>query len=180
MERAIIFKFLFPVLFLGANTLTGQQGPPKTKEEYQKMYDSRIQKEVLNGVYIPKDLGDAFAQLNQKIDAGSKQKFKSLPEEEAARKLHFSLGRWMVVNWSFYEGSRFSDYLKKTGITHPDDMAQFVMITYHRYLNQTPLDVKPLVEKFQASRKEELENRTKNGTILHEEKRKREPKDGER
>jgi hypothetical protein len=153
-------------------TLSAQK-PPETEEEFEKAYKRRIQEEYLDGVYIPKDLADAFVQLNRLINDPSKAKFRNAPEMEAAKKLHFSLGRWITVNWGFYGGSRLSHYLKGLGVHHPDDMARFIIITYHRNLNREKLGVQELVAGFQKFREEERLARLKKGTILYEEKRKR-------
>ena len=167
-------KYLF-FLLIGLSFLPdvsfSQIGPPNNKAEFEKMYNRRIRQRILNRVYIPKDMADAFNELNKKIDAGSKAKYISIPEEAAARKLHFSLGRWMITNWSFYEGSRFSKYLKDIGITHPDDMAQFTMRCYHRHLSEKPLDVKPLIIEIKERRKKEADERKGGGEVIHEEKR---------
>ena len=160
------------VLLLCLSQPAGAQKPPENKEEYEQAYQQRIKQEYLYEVYIPADLTDAFIQLNRLIDEPSKQKFKTLDEEEAANKLFFSLGRWIAHNWGFYGGSRLSHFLRNLGITHPEDMAQFIIITYHRNLNRKPLEVKALVERFQADRLKEAEERRKEGTILHEETRK--------
>ncbi len=146
-------------------------------DPYEKAYQDRIKKTTLNGVYIPKDLTDCFIQLNRLTDDESKAKFKNMPEEDASRKLHFSLGRWMIYNWSFYEGSRLSVYLSKLGLSNPDDMAQFIIITYHRNLNRKKLDIKPLIDHYQAKKEKRIEERRQKGTIIHEETRKREKKE---
>lgn len=162
-----------PLIFalaLGSLALSAQK-PPESLEEYEKAYEYRIRQEYLYGVYIPKDLTDAFIQLNKLIDEPSKQKFKSIDEEEATRKLFFSLGRWISHNWGFYGGSRLSHFLKGLGLSHPDDMASFVIITYHRNLNRKPLEVRPLVEKFKAERLKEQEERRKQGDVIFEETR---------
>ena len=117
------------------------------KNDTEKQYQQRIKKDIINGVYIPADLAECFMELNKKISKESKAKFKIMPEAEAATKLHFSLGRWIWHNWSFYEGSRLSVYLNKVGVHHPEDMAQLIIITYHRYLNKKPLEVKAVAEK---------------------------------
>lgn len=135
-------------------------------ENHNSTYQKRIQKERLYGVYIPKDLGDSFAQLNKLISKESKAKFKKAKEEIAIKKLHFSFGRWMIYNWGFYEGSRFSHYLRKLGIYDPDDMARFVMTTYHRNLNKKPLSVKQLIEEIQAKRLRIKEKRQREGTVI--------------
>ena len=145
----------------------------KLSKSYDKTYQKRIKKEKLFGVYIPKDLGDAFARLNRLISKESKVKFKRANEGVAIRKLHFSFGRWMIHNWGFYEGSRFSHYLRKLGIYNPDDMARFVMTTYHRNLNRKPLEVKELVEMFQANQAKKKKERLSEGTVISKTTKKR-------
>ena len=143
------------------------QKPAETLEEYEAAYQRRIRQEVLNSVYIPKDLADAFNELNKKIDPDSERKFLSLPDTVAAQKLFFSLGRWINVNWGFYGGSRLSHYLKGIGITHPEDMATFIIITYHRNLRREPLEVKSVVERLLEKRRALLlEQRRANSTVL--------------
>lgn len=163
-------SLLLLCLLAGAFSLSAQK-PPETQEEFEKAYQYNIRQEYLHNVYIPKDLTDAFIQLNRLIDEPSKQKFKSLEEEEAASRLFFSLGRWISHNWGFYGGSRLSHFIRELGITHPEDMARFVIISYHRNLNRKPLEVKSLIEKFQSERQKEQEERRNQGEVLFEETR---------
>ena len=113
------------LLIMSSGTLLLSQTPANNQSEYEAAYQKRIQKAYLNQVYIPADMAEAFAEFNRLIDQDSKKKFKSVPEDIAARKLHFSFGRWITVNWSFYEGSRFSHYLKQVGVTHPGRYGTF-------------------------------------------------------
>ncbi len=161
---------LLSVFFLFTLHISAQK-PAETEAEFDKAYAWRIKQEVLDGIYIPKDLTDAFIQLTKLTEKTSRDKFKQTPEDVAARKLFFSLGRWMIVNWSFYEGSRLSEFLRTLGLHHPEDMARFIMITWHRSLNQGSLDVKNLVEQLEAKRKEELKEYLEKGEMLHQETR---------
>ncbi len=141
--------------FLVFSSLSAQlTGPPSTPEEYRQQYAWRIRQEKLNGVYIPRDIQDAFAELDRKIDAASKAKFAALPEERAFRRLFHSFGRWIIRNWGLYEGSRYSDYLKQAGLTHPEDMAEFTIVSYHRRLNERPLGGKDLRDAIVQRREE--------------------------
>lgn len=142
MRNKVLFYFflLMPSLILSA------QVKSEDAKRYEEQYKNNIQKTYINDVYIPKDMAEAFSQLDRLIDSDSRKKYKQLEETEAAEKLFFSFGRWMIIKWNFYEGSRFSHYLKGVGLSHPDDMAVFVMIMYHRHLNREKLDVKNLVE----------------------------------
>jgi hypothetical protein len=156
------------------------QGLDTYEASFEENYQSRIEKEYLFDVYIPEDITDAFLQLNKLIDADSREKFIYLAEEAATRKLHFSLGRWMIYNWQFYEGSRLSHHLKELGLSHPDDMARFIITTYHRSLNKKPLEVKALIEELVNARKAKILERRQNGKVLHEETRVRSADSGGR
>ena len=166
-------KIIMTFLILNFAFAVVAQDLPTTEDEFEKEYQKRIQQEYLNGVYIPKDLADCFIQLNQLTDEASKIKFKNMTEEDAAHKLHFSLGRWIIYNWGFYEGSRLSFYLKNLGISYPDDMAQFIIITYHRNLNKNKLNVKELIDSYQAKHEAEEKKRLEKGEVIFEETRKR-------
>lgn len=131
--------------------------PANTKSEFEESYAWRIQQTHLVGVYIPKDLMDAFRELDKKTDENSKMKFKNLDEHSAEHKLFFSLGRWIWSNWSFYEGSRLSHWFKETGITYPDDMTKIILIAYHRKLNGKDIDFKGLATRFKEQRRSEHE-----------------------
>ena len=85
--------------------------PAETESEFDKAYAWRIRQENLDGVYIPKDLTEAFLELNRLTEKSSREKYRNAPEEEATHRLFFSLGRWIILNWGFYEGSRLSHSL---------------------------------------------------------------------
>ena len=160
-----IFAFTFP--FLDAQTTLSKE------EQFVKNYNKRIKKERLYGIYIPSDVPDALAQLNKLTPRDAKTSFKSVPEEVAVTKLHFSLGRWIIHNWGFYEGSRLSHHLKKIGVNHPDDQAKVLITAYHRYLNKTPLEVKKIADFYSEKRRKEFEERRKKGTVLSKEVKKK-------
>lgn len=172
--RKYIQLTLLCLCIISTSTLIAQE--PSYAERYEKEYNKRIQQEYINNVYIPKDVADAFVQLNKLISKEAQANFKSVPEDQAARQFHFSFGRWMIVNWSFYEGSRLAHYFKQMGVNHPDDMATFMTITYHRYLNKQPLQAKELATYFVEKRKKEHLARKQRGQVLEEKTTKKEPK----
>ena len=97
-------KRLLTIIFcLAAHFMTafGQKevAPPATKSEYEQMYAQRIAQSKLAGVYIPKDIFDAFNELSRLTDTASRAKFKSMTEYEVEHKIFFSLGRWICTNW---------------------------------------------------------------------------------
>jgi hypothetical protein len=167
----IAFSVIF--LFLSLPFCEAQE-----KDEYDKKYEWRIRQEILYGVYIPKDVSDAIVQLNRLTDEESKLKYKSLPEDQVTGKLFFSLGRWITHNWGLFEGSRLSVSMQDMGIYHPDDMARFIMVVFHRSLNKKPLEIKALMKFYQEKYERQKEERIQNGTIIHEERRPAKKQDG--
>ena len=116
--------------------------------------------------------GVNYYQLNQLVDRDARANFKNAPEEDAVHKLHFSLGRWIILNWGFYEGSRLSHSLKGMGIYHPDNMARFIIRSFHRSLNGRPIDVKGQLEAIAVQQEQDRQKRIQQGTVLYQETRK--------
>lgn len=154
--------FLFT--FLIAHAAIGQE-PTNSEAEAKQRYEERIAKSRILGVYIPKDVNDAMKELDRLIDDGSKTKLKAHTEQEAMKKLHFSFGLWMITNWSFYEGSRLSSYLRQNGVSYPDDMAEILIACYHRHLKGTPLRFNELCAQYKESREKEFQKNIEKNQI---------------
>ena len=122
---------------------------------FQEAYTKRISKKYLDGTYIPKDILDACSELSRLSDPRGIEKIKMASEEDAVRKLHFGLGKWISHKWSFYDGSRYSHYLKELGIHMPDDMIRITIRMWHRQLLNKPLNFKQTIEKMVSERKKE-------------------------
>lgn len=169
-------KILLLVLIsLGLWTdLSGQvpdQSPSQTPEEYQANYNTRIKQEMINGVYIPFDLEDAFSELERLSDPKGLAEFKTVPEDSIRRKLHFGLGRWILINWGFEEGSRMSHYMKGRGVSLPDDMVEVIIITWHRHLNGQPLKFEEEVALIDKRKAEEKAKRDEKKEVIILEKK---------
>ncbi len=168
------FPFILFLLSFFSNPLAAQtEGPPSDETEFEKQYQERIKKDKLNGVYIPKNLDDAMLQLDKIISAESQAKVKAIPEDSVCLAMHHRLGQWMILNWGFYGGSRLSHYLRSAGVTFPDDMADFLILAYHRRLNGKPIEIKQLAIYFKEKRKKEHEEELKKGKVISEEKHKK-------
>ena len=128
----------------------------KDTSEIRQLAEKNRSRATINGTYIPKDIEDAVIRLKDLSPLESVEKFKNAPEEGIDRKLHFGIGRWMIVNWYFYEGSRLEYYLRKTGLSHPDDMADFLIICFHRYLNGKEMEISKLAGQYSEKRRKEL------------------------
>ena len=174
---ARIFILIFFITTLNTN-LFGQkkeepEGPASSETEFEQQYQERIKKDKLNNVYIPKNLEDALLHLDKIVSPESQEKFRAIPEDSVCLLMHNRLGNWIILNWGFYGGSRLSHYLRSAGVTFPDDMADFIILAYHRKLNGKPYTIKELAVYFREKRKKEREVEIKQGKIIHEEKRKR-------
>lgn len=144
-----------PLLLLVHGSVIGQQ--TSSEKEFDAEYARRIQLAEIDGVYIPVDLADAFGEIQRLSDAEDIAKFRDAAEDTISTRLHFGLGRWIIHNWGFYQGSRLSHHLKEElGLTHPDDMARLIIVSFHRHLNHRALDVemqaKALLEKREKER----------------------------
>ena len=138
------------LLTLGQQVLAqaGAESTLSPAAEYQR----RIRQERIGPHYIPKDLADAMRTLDGLISVSSQDSYAQQSEDFAVHKLYFSFGRWLGTNWSLYEGSRFSVYLKSIGVDHPEGQIEFIMRAYHRHLNDSPLDVKQLAQDYKAEK----------------------------
>ncbi len=174
LKNGFFPAFLFLSFF--SNTLVAQtEGPPSDEKEFEKQYQERIKKDRLNNVYIPKNLDEAMLQLDKIISPESQAKIKTIPEDSVCLALHNRLGQWIILNWGFYGGSRLSHYLRSAGVTFPDDMADLLILAYHRKLNGKPVSIKELAPSFREKRKKERQEEIKQGKVIQEETRKKEP-----
>jgi hypothetical protein len=84
----------------------------------------------------PKNLDEAISYFEKTWSRGEKDKFKSLPEDEAVNELHFETGLWIRNNW--IRGKRDTDLVNffiNLGIFSPDDMSGIILTSLHRKLN---------------------------------------------
>ena len=138
------------------------QNQPSASETFER----RQRQERLNGRYIPRDLDDAMATLERITSVESQEAYAARSEDEVVERLWFSFGRWLAVNWGFYDGSRFADYLRRLGVDQPDGQKEFVMRAYHRHLNGRDLDVRQLAESYKARKAAADSLRLAGATVL--------------
>lgn len=149
------------------------QGQTTIEDDFKAEYNRRIQKSRIGDTYIPKDFDDAFIEIRRLSDPKDLKKFQVQEEEEVAKKLHFGLGKWMIRNWSFYEGSRYSHFLKLKDLHHPDDMAHVTIRLFHRHLNGKDLDADTLIKEISERRKAQYEREMEGKEVLDSFRRKK-------
>jgi hypothetical protein len=103
--------------------------------------------DTINGVYIPKNLEDCFAQINSFWNDSTKLKVKDLEEEEFIGRAHIGFGMWMRNNWQLWGGSRLSKYFNDFEIHHPDEMSCIILVSYHRYLNNKEIKIEEQIKQ---------------------------------
>lgn len=148
--KKAITTLTLTILFLGS-TITAQTS--EFEKSFNATYSKNIKKPRINGTYIPKNLDDVYKEINELSSPNALHRFKLGEEAVVSKKLALGLGRWMYVNWNFYEGSRISHLLKtKYNISHPEDMSEFLITCYHRHLNKKTIHEKELATKIVDAR----------------------------
>ncbi|NBC24176.1 MAG: hypothetical protein GVX78_00995 [Bacteroidetes bacterium] len=116
-------------------------------------YEWRIKQAYLFDTYIPSDIEEAYAEIEGLTPPATLRRFATYPEDSIRGRLQLTLGKWLAKNWQLHEGSRLSHYLKKRGLTHPEDMVEFIILGFHRHLNDEPLDSETLIQRLIERRK---------------------------
>ncbi len=166
--------FIMSSFILSAQLEIFKDGPVSsaTEKEYQEQYQKNIKKSKINGIYIPRNLNDAFTEIIALAPEDAILKFKSGEEAIVAKRLHHGLGKWLLMKWNLEEGSRYSHYLKQKGLSFPEDMVQFTIRAFHRHLNDVKLEEDILIKEYTDKRKAEQQERIKNRNVIKEETRK--------
>jgi len=100
--------------------------------------------------YVPKNLDDALAYLDCKWSDKDKEDFKNKTEKDAVTELHFGTGQAIRNNWGLWEKRKNSikRYFTRHGIYHPDDISSIILTSYHRKLNNKPIDLDKQIESY--------------------------------
>jgi len=137
-------QILLVILFLTTQFAFSQNAYKDTIET------NKIEKDTIDGVYIPKNIEDCFKQINSFWDDSTKTQIKNSSEDKFSANAHFGFGMWMRNNWRLWGGSRLSKYFNDLGIYHPDDMSGIILDSYHRYLTGREINLDEQVEYYKA------------------------------
>lgn len=97
----------------------------------------------------PTTLEETYLYLNQMFDDTEKYGFMTLPEDVSTSRLHRGFGMWIRNNWGLWRDSKLKHYFLDKGVGHPEDMSGIILTSYHRYLNNKPIDLEEQVKKYQ-------------------------------
>jgi hypothetical protein len=100
--------------------------------------------------FIPKSLEEALSYLDCKWSENDKVTFKSKDENDAIGDLFFGTGAAIRNNWGLWKKKKTSlvKYFNKRGIFHPDDMTGIIFTSFHRVLNNKPIDLNKQIEYY--------------------------------
>lgn len=101
--------------------------------------------------YIPKNLEDAIEYLTCEWSESDKTEFKTKEEDKALTELHFGTGMGIRNGWNLWKGkNQISRFFKSKGISHPDDMSSIILTSFHRHLNNKPIDLDSQIEYYKS------------------------------
>ncbi len=144
----------------------GFVGIAKAQTKQDSIYKANLTKKYIRGVYIPSTMKEAFRELINLSSESSLDNFRAGEEKLVAKRLHFGLGKWISAKWNFYEGSRFTKYLNELGVSYPDDMITFTIVSFHRFLNQRPLELEERAAVYQEKREAEFHEKLKKAKTI--------------
>lgn len=94
------------------------------------MYDKEESEEE-SGIPVPKTVDEAISTL-EKILSDEDREYLL---KNGAISMHDSLGRWIRNEWGLWTGSELKNELEKKGLEHPDDMSNYIIEEFIKYLN---------------------------------------------
>lgn len=102
--------------------------------EQQQSLEKQMTAETVEGVYIPKNLGECFVELDRLLPEVDKKEMRALPNRDEMIRYHFGLGMWMRNNWVLWGGSRLQKYFIDKGVTDPEEMSSVILYHYYDWL----------------------------------------------
>ncbi|WP_051229773.1 DUF6794 domain-containing protein [Psychroserpens burtonensis] len=116
--------------------------------------------------YIPKNLKDAIEYLNCELSESDKTEFKNKEEDDAVTELHFGTGMGIRNGWELWKGkNQISRFFNSKGISHPDDISSIILTSFHRELNNKPIDLDSQIKYYKSyweNSRKELEEKEQN------------------
>jgi len=101
----------------------------------------------IDGVYIPKDMGDCMRSLYEMHADSTKQQILDMTNSSFRGLAHLGMGMWIRNNWGLWKGSRLKEYFNKKAVErakkegrelifnpHPDNMSGAILSNYYEYL----------------------------------------------
>lgn len=126
------WRFYGELLFMNKSKRKAKKERIQELKNLQELYQKNIVADSIDGVYIPKNIEEAFTELNRLLKIKDIETIKNNEEESFS---HFGLGMWIRNNWGLWSGSRLQQYFIQRDINHPDSMSSFIISQYSNWLN---------------------------------------------
>lgn len=120
--------------FRNANDTIARQEKRQQLKEQRAERERRMIAERIHGIYIPRNLGECFVELDKLLSEIDKNEIRALPKRDDMIQYHLGLGMWMRNNWGLWGGSRLYKYFHDKAMTDPEDMSSIVLFYYYDWL----------------------------------------------
>jgi len=110
-----------------------------------------------NYINIPKNINEVFKELDKSMDISEKMIVKVFQEDSAVVNL-WKLGPPdFFYDWNLAGPKSISivSYFNNLGISQPYDFTITIIISYHRYLNNIPIELRKTIETIKKERNQE-------------------------
>lgn len=127
------FRYFFGG-FRNANDSIAQIETDLAKEKRKEEFEKRKTLDSINGIYIPKNLGESILQLDSILNFKSKKEIKEIKNEQLFN-IHLSpLPMWIRNNWGINGGSRLLKYFNERGYKNKNDISATIIKQYQKWL----------------------------------------------
>ena len=130
-------------------------------------YGQHTEKDVYD-LPIPRNLEQCFKILGKTLSENELFVIRTFPEDSIYFNNEFKNGADFFHAWKIYDGSRLTKFFNKKGLSGSHEIYETILISYHRYLNQLPIDLSGQIKSFQAKQKadyDEYMKRTEQDSI---------------
>lgn len=112
-------------------------------------------KKDIDDLPIPKTLEKCFVVLDETMEDNKILLIKTLEEDSILIHPKFEYMADFFHTWKLYEGSRLTKYFNKRGLDDPHDIYETILISYHRYLNNKPINLEEQIKRHTLRRENE-------------------------
>ncbi|WP_276501413.1 DUF6794 domain-containing protein [Terrimonas pollutisoli] len=133
MQKYLSILFGLTVTFLNV------VGQTQTKREIKEAWKN-----------IPLNIEECINRLDIIYSDSAKIYFASKDEAKAVSEFNMMQGVSIRNNWNLWTGSELSKYFNSYSVYHPEDMTYFIFTSYHRKLNNQPIDFEGQITEYFA------------------------------
>ena len=94
-----------------------------------------------------KNLNDAIDILCYHLNS-ELENIARTPINEYVKSEQFGLGRFLRDEWNLNSGSELQIWFNQKGIIHSEDMSNIILTSFHRKLNNLPIDLDIQINTF--------------------------------